>query len=42
MNFQVPKLARGKVLPEDGLSNAKISEFKEEVKIKRQFPTIGK
>ncbi len=37
MNFRVPKLATGKVLPENGLSNAKISELKEETRIKKQF-----
>ncbi|MBQ7799654.1 MAG: hypothetical protein IJ370_04105 [Oscillospiraceae bacterium] len=37
MDFQVPKLATGTVLPEGGLSNAKISELKEEAKMKKQF-----
>ena len=37
LGFQYPKLATGKVLPEEGLSNAKISNLKEEAKIKRQF-----
>lgn len=37
MDFKIPNLATGRVLPENGLSDAKIRELKEEAKLKKQF-----